>query len=147
MLNLLVVEDDESDYHFIEMALKETPRPTRVSWVSSGAAGIEYLAGDERYRDRTQWPVPDVVVVDLNMPGLGGFDVLQWMRAHPLHRGTPVLVISSSESPGDIEKAYRLGANSYFVKPQRFEDFVSLFQHIAAYWSYARTAAHAFTQV
>ena len=144
MLTLLVVDDNESDYHFIEMALKECRQKTRVRWVSSGAAGLEYLGGEGVFGDPAKFPRPDVVIVDLNMPGMGGIELVQWMRSHPVHRGTPALVMSSSSNPRDIEGAYGVGANTYFVKPTQFEDFVALFQHVAAYWGYARTAAQAF---
>lgn len=140
MLNLLVIEDEESDYHFIEMALKECRFATRVRWVIDGHLGTRYLAGEGEFADRGKHPFPDVVLVDLKMPGMDGFELLQWIRTHPVHHGMPVLVMSSSALPADIEKAYANGASSYFVKPSNFEDFVDLFQHIAAYWSYACSA-------
>lgn len=139
MLNLLVIEDDEADYHFIEMALKETRFATRVRWVPDGESAIGYLGGSGAHARRLDSPLPDVIVLDLKMPRLGGFELLEWIRAHREHRHTPVLVLSSSGLPEDVERAYQLGANSFFVKPARFEDFVDLFQHIAGYWSYART--------
>ncbi|MBA4136008.1 MAG: hypothetical protein C0518_01675 [Opitutus sp.] len=143
MLKLLVIEDDEADYHFIEMALKETRFATRVRWVTDGELAIDYLSGRGPHADRAKFPVPDVVVLDLKMPRVGGFELLQWMRAHPDYRDTPALVMSSSGLPQDVARAYQLRANSYFVKPGRFEDFVELFQLIAGYWSFARTPAQA----
>jgi CheY-like chemotaxis protein len=143
VLKLLVIEDDESDYHFIEMALKETRFPTRVRWVDDGEQAIEYLRGAGRYSDRGEFPAPDLITLDLKMPRLDGFELLEWIRAHAEYRHIPVLVMSSSGLQQDIERAYHLGANAYFVKPGRFEEFIDLFQHIAGYWSYARTISHA----
>jgi CheY-like chemotaxis protein len=71
------------------------------------------------------------------MPRMGGFELLQWLRADRTHRLLPALVMSSSPLPEDIQRAYELGATSYFVKPGRFEDFVELLKHLAAYLSFA----------
>lgn len=148
-LKLLVVEDDENDYHLIEMALKEGRFPTRVRWVRDGVEAMDYLTGLAPFQDRQQNPLPDLVLLDLKMPRMGGFELLRWLRDSRAHRTLPALVLSSSPLPEDVRRAYDLGATSYFVKPHRFEDFVELLKHLAAYWSYAAspsrlTAAQAF---
>lgn len=148
-LKLLVVEDDENDYHLIEMALKEGRFPTRVRWVRDGVEAMDYLTGLAPFHDRQQNPLPDLALLDLKMPRMGGFELLRWLRDSRAHRTLPALVLSSSPLSVDIQRAYDLGATSYFVKPHRFEDFVELLKHLAAYWSYAAgpsrlTAAQAF---
>ena len=137
LLTLLVVEDEESDYHLIEMALKETPFPTRVRWVRDGVEARQYLTGENQFANRREFPLPDVLMLDLKMPRMGGFEVIEWLRRSPYFRTLPTLVMSSSSLPEDVHRAIDLGATTYFVKPHRFEDFVDLLQHIAGYWSYA----------
>jgi CheY-like chemotaxis protein len=136
-LKLLVVEDEENDYHLVEMALKEGRFPTRVRWVRDGVAAMDYLSAAAPFQDRAQNPAPDLVLLDLKMPRMGGFELLRWLRDNRAHRTLPAIVMSSSPLPEDIRRAYELGATSYFVKPHRFEDFVELLKHLAAYWSYA----------
>lgn len=138
-LRLLVVEDEENDYHLIEMALKEGEFPTRVRWVRDGVEAMDYLTGAAGFHEREPSPPPDLVLLDLKMPRMGGFELLRWLRDNPAHRTLPALVMSSSPLPEDIRRAYDLGATSYFVKPHRFEDFVELLKHLAAYWSFAAT--------
>lgn len=136
-LKLLVVEDEENDYHLIEMALKEGRFPTRVRWVRDGVEAMDYLTALPPFANRDENPIPDIVLLDLKMPRMGGFELLRWLRDSRAHRTVPALVMSSSPLPEDVRRAYELGATSYFVKPHRFEDFVELFKHLAAYWSYA----------
>lgn len=136
-LRLLVVEDEENDYHLIEMALKEGEFPTRVRWVRDGVEAMDYLTGTGPFHEREPSSAPDLVLLDLKMPRMGGFELLRWLRDNRTHRTLPALVMSSSPLPEDIRRAYELGATSYFVKPHRFEEFVALLKHLAAYWSYA----------
>lgn len=143
LLTLLVVEDEEGDYHLIEMALKETKFPTRVRWVRDGVEAMQYLRGEEQFSNRREFPLPDVMILDLKMPRMGGFEVIDWLRRTPSYRTLPVLVMSSSTLPEDLQRAADLGATTYFAKPHSFEDFVDLLQHIAGYWSYARAPAAA----
>lgn len=137
LLTILIVEDDESDYHLIEMALKETRFPTRVRWVRDGEEARQYLVGDDPFQNRREHPLPDIIMLDLKMPRMGGFEFIEWLRRSPYFRSVPAMVMSSSSLPEDVHRAADVGATTYFVKPHRFEDFVDLLQHIAAYWSYA----------
>jgi DNA-binding response OmpR family regulator len=134
-LTLLVVEDDENDFHFINSALRKSPVRVRVHWARDGAEARDYLAGEGEFTDRRFFPLPDIVVLDLKMPRFNGFDLIRWVRQHPEHAMLPLLVLSSSDYGPDIENAYALGATTYFVKPMDLDQFVALFRSIAEYWS------------
>lgn len=139
VVTMLVVEDQESDYHFIELAMKESRFPTRVRWVQNGIEATQYLMGEGRFADRVEYPLPDILLLDLKMPGMSGHDLLEWLQKRPQYQVIPTLVMSSSDQPQDIRRSYELGATTYFVKPIRFETFVDLCKHIAGYWSYGMT--------
>lgn len=133
-LTLLIVEDDENDFHFINSALRKSSIRLRVQWAHDGAEACAYLSGEGAFEDRRFFPLPDIVVLDLKMPRLNGFDLLRWVRSQPEYMTLPLIVLSSSDYVADIENAYALGATSYFVKPMVLENFSALFRSIAEYW-------------
>jgi CheY-like chemotaxis protein len=131
---LLVAEDDATDAFMLERAVKKSALGWRVHRVASGDELIQYLKGAGRYSDRAAFPVPDVVLLDLKMPGTDGFGVLQWRLTEALAATLPVVVFTSSALSQDVEAAYRLGASSYVVKPShpgRLHDFV---RALTAWW-------------
>ena len=87
---------------------------------------MEYLSGEGKYSSRAEYPLPDLVLVDLKVPRVDGFGVLKWIRAQAGLKGLGVIVLTSSENLGDVNSAYILGANSFLVKPMDFEDVVQL---------------------
>lgn len=124
---LLVAEDNDFDAQLLERMLERCGNKFHFHRVAHGEAAIDYLAGTGEYANRARHPLPNLLLLDLKMPRKDGFAVLQWR----LERGgavwLPAIVFSSSSLPGDIERAYRLGANAYVVKstqPQQFERFV-----------------------
>jgi CheY-like chemotaxis protein len=99
--------------------------------VADGRAAVEYLSGAGAYGDRKEYPLPSVVVLDLNLPAMPGFEVLKWMRNHPDFARTPVVVFSSSTREDDRVKALELGANAFVGKPSsglKFGDLLGMLQ-------------------
>jgi CheY-like chemotaxis protein len=131
---ILLVEDRADDVFFMERALQKThlKHPLRV--VTDGQKAIEYLSGEDDYSDRTAFPFPGLVIVDLKMPGISGFEVVEWMRKNPATRLTPIIVLSSSSLPADINRTYELGANAYMVKPPDHRALERLLQTIGEFW-------------
>jgi PAS domain S-box-containing protein len=124
---VLYVEDEESDALFMRRAFSNMGLASAFRLVSDGRAAIEYLSGTGKYADRNEYPLPAVVLLDLNLPQVPGFDVLKWMRNHPDFLATPVVVFSSSVRQEDKVKATELGANEFVAKPSsgmRFGDVV-----------------------
>ena len=99
--------------------------------VRSGEEAVAYLSGEGKYANRTEYPLPVLVLLDLKMPGMDGFEFLTWIRQQEGIRGLPVVVLTSSSELADVNRAYKLGANSFFVKELDFQglvDFTKLFQ-------------------
>jgi len=123
------VDDSDDDRALFRFALKKgSERLHLLEPVTNGHEAIEYLSGAGRYADRSTHPLPDVLVLDLKMPGKNGFDVLDWLRMQ-VHRPV-VIVLSGSDQTRDVEKAISLGANHYRVKPSELGDWIGTIQHI-----------------
>jgi CheY-like chemotaxis protein len=131
---VLVVEDDPYDAKLIVRAIKKSRILNPVETVGDGEAAIAYLGGQSPYDDRIQYPLPVLILLDLKMPKLSGFEVLEWIRAQPGLRRIPVVVLTSSSMTSDVSRAYDLGANSYLVKPVGTDAFVDLLKTIELYW-------------
>jgi CheY-like chemotaxis protein len=102
--------------------------------VRDGEEAVAYMSGTGPYANREEYPLPDLVLLDLKMPKCDGFEVLQWLRQQPGFRTIPVVVLTSSEQVRDVNRAYELGANSFLVKPFDFTNLVSLSETLKAYW-------------
>jgi len=90
--------------------------------------------GEAPYTNRNEYPLPDIVLLDLKVPGIDGFETLRWIREQPGIRNIPVIVLTSSEEIRDVNKAYGLGANSFLVKRMDFEDSTQLVRTLHAFW-------------
>ena len=106
----------------------------REALVRDGEEAMAYLAGEGKFQDRAEFPFPDLVLLDLKMPRVDGFEVLRWIREHPKIRNLRVVVLTSSHQLRDVNEAYRLGANSFLVKPLDFENFVETSKALRSYW-------------
>jgi len=131
---ILIAEDDENDRLLINRAFTKSGMIDPVQFVENGQCAIDYLTGKGPFSDRSKYPLPAVVLLDLKMPLKNGFEVLQWIRSETKFKKTIVVLFTSSNQPSDIEKAYELGANSYLVKPLNFDEVFQLAKQIREYW-------------
>lgn len=131
---VLLAEDEKTDAYFVEWAFKKAEIPHRLCHVADGQEAIDYLAGNGRYADRRQHPLPGLLLLDLKMPRLDGFAVLTWLRERPEWAWLPVVVLSSSQFPADIARARSLGAVDYKVKPANPQNLVELARGFADRW-------------
>ncbi len=129
-----MVDDSALDIELALDAFQEARLLNRVEVVRSGAAAIAYLRGAGEYADRDRHPFPDILLLDLKMPGVDGFEVLRQVKSTPELRRLPVIVLTSSNIEGDRATSYDVGANSYIVKPVSFGAFVSVVRTIRDYW-------------
>ncbi|HVV00243.1 MAG TPA: response regulator, partial [Verrucomicrobiae bacterium] len=105
-----------------------------LHFVRDGQEAIDYLLGEADYSDRASHPMPDLLLLDLKMPRLNGFDVLSWLRHKPGLKRLLVTVLTSSNEPTDVNRAYDLGANSYLIKPHNSKELSTLVQQLQRYW-------------
>jgi len=122
--NVLYAEDDPSDVIIFSMAFKRAMLPAQLYTVDDGQAAVEWLCGQGEYCAREKYPQPDVLILDLKMPKMTGFEVLEWVRSQKSLENLPVLILSSSDVPEDARRAYGLGATMYFVKSPAFKDVI-----------------------
>jgi two-component system response regulator len=126
--SLVLVEDNPDDLELMMRAFRADDVRCDIRVARDGAEAIEMLLGS------TDTSPPAVVLLDLKLPGIDGFDVLRRVRADPRTRSLPIVILTSSIEPDDLNKAYWLGANSYVRKPMSFRDLVAATRQIAAYW-------------
>jgi CheY-like chemotaxis protein len=131
---VLIAEDEEADLFLLRRALKEASGALPVYSVTDGGEVIAYLSGTGAYADRTIFPLPELLLLDLKLPRKSGFEILEWLRAHPVFRRLPAVVLTSSELITDVDKAYSLGASGYFVKKTDPVEFQQQVRVISAYW-------------
>ena len=131
---ILLVEDDENDILFFKRAVKHAAVTHPLHAVRDGREAIAYLSGGAGFEDRSQFPFPCLVVLDLNLPHQNGMEVLQWIRGVGFHPEVPVVMLTSSEAEQDMRDAYRFGANSYLIKPSQPEDLVEVVRALKRYW-------------
>lgn len=135
---ILIVEDNAEEVILLQKAFKRAALDISVQFVVNGEEAIDYLSGSDKYRDRYSFPEPDLVIMDLKMPRKGGFEVLEWFRNLQEGALIPIVVLTASSRDADVQRAYTLGANSYFIKPSNFDEFRDMIQVIYNYWSHAR---------
>ncbi len=131
---LLIVEDDENDVFFLKDALKRAEILNPIQVAEDGAVAIQYLGGAGKFADRKAFPLPCIIFLDLKLPQIHGLEVLKWIREHPSLPPMVVVVLSSSSLGSDIERAYRLGANSYVVKPSSPEKLIEVANDFSKWW-------------
>jgi CheY-like chemotaxis protein len=140
---ILLVEDDEDHAFLIRRVFwKGTPIPLQI--VRSGEEAIEYLQGMGRYSKRAEFPLPAVVLLDLRLPGISGFEVLKWIRQQPGIKTMRVVVMTCSELAQDASLACILGADSFIVKPVDLDSLIHMIEASRAYWLGIDKAPQAF---
>jgi len=120
--HILVAEDNPDDASIFRLMYQRATLPHAVHFVEDGQQVIDWLSGAERFSDRTKYPIPDRVLLDLKMPGKDGFEALEWIRGQTAFKDLPVIILSSSDDQRDIKRAYELGATTYFVKSPQLKD-------------------------
>jgi CheY-like chemotaxis protein len=134
---ILLVEDDPNDRELIVRAFRSIGVKGPIHVVENGMDAIAYLDGRGMYADRKQYEFPTTILTDLKMPGMSGFDVLRHLKTDPEWAVIPTIVLSASADLDDIKTAYRMGAASYFLKPQNYEDLIALVKRLYEYWETA----------
>lgn len=131
---ILLVEDNPDDVELTRLAFEEAQVANRMIVAKDGAEALDYLFARGSHAGRNPNELPSIVLLDLNLPKLDGREVLQAIRAEPATRDLPVVVLTTSAEPFDVEASYALGVNSYIQKPVDFEQFVAAVRQVGLYW-------------
>ena len=131
---ILLVEDNEDDIFLMKRALKTAGIINQLCVVEDGQQATDYLEGQGDYADRETYPLPAIVFLDLKLPLKGGLQVLEWIRKQPALENLVIVVLTSSNEPSDLRAAYRLGANSYVVKPPTAGQLLDMAKAFKWYW-------------
>jgi CheY-like chemotaxis protein len=131
---ILLVEDNPDDVELTRIAFVEAKLANRLVVVSDGVEALDYLFARGAHAGRDPNDLPSIVLLDLNLPKVDGREVLQAIRADERTRSLPVVVLTTSAEPFDVEASYALGVNSYIQKPVDFEQFVWAVKQVGLYW-------------
>jgi CheY-like chemotaxis protein len=134
----ILIAEDSADYAmFMKMALRDTATGKPVHFVENGEEVVHYLEGRGKYNDRDVFAFPAMLLLDLKMPGMDGFDVLRWMQQNPDRRVIPTIVLSSSVLERDVKEAYSLGASAYLGKPADLNDLKAMLGDLFKFWAWS----------
>ena len=131
---ILHVEDDPNDVLLIARAFRKAEVSAQLQVVNDGEKALHYLSGCNSFSQREQFPLPALVLLDLKLPRKSGIEVLEWIRAQNGLKRIPVVMLTSSKQPVDINRAYDLGVNGYLVKPVNFDGLVEMVKTIDSFW-------------
>src|SRR5688572_2355285 len=131
---ILVAEDAQSDVFLLRRAFHRAGVETPIQVVSDGEEAIAYLEGVGKFANRAEYPLPDLLLLDLKMPRKDGFDVLEWLQRQPALASLRTVVLTTSERIWDVNRAYELGANSFLVKPLDSAEFSNMIHAVYRYW-------------
>jgi len=123
---ILLVEDNEDDVFLMKRSLRAAGVMNPVYVVDTGQQAVDYLSGAPPFQERSKYPMPVIVFLDLKLPLLSGHEVLAWIRSQRQLEGLTVVVLTSSNEPSDVRRSYSLGANSYLAKPLTAQQLVDL---------------------
>lgn len=133
-VEILLVEDDPADAELTMRALRRKNLANKIHWVKDGEQALAFMFRAGSYAGREPAALPRLVLLDLKMPKVDGIEVLRRLKSEPATQAVPVVVMTSSNEEKDVVASYRLGVNSYIVKPVQFEAFLDTVAEIGLYW-------------
>lgn len=133
-LNILLAEDNEADFKITLRAFQNSMLKNNVLRVTDGQECLDYLRRQGVYADPAQYPFPDLILLDINMPRVDGYGVLEVVKSAPEFKTIPVVMLSASKSEEDVRRSYEMGANSFIQKPVEYDHFVQVVAGVTYYW-------------
>ena len=133
-IDILLVEDNPDDLDLALYALQRNQLANHIHVVRDGIEALDFVFCRGKYQERSCSQIPKLILLDLNMPKLNGLEVLEAIRANPSTAGIPVVILTTSREESDLVESYRLGVNSYIVKPVDFEQFSEVVRQLGFYW-------------
>jgi two-component system response regulator len=142
-MEILLVEDNPNDAELAILAIRQAKYTGRIVHVDDGVKALDYLSGTGAYADRAGSHPPRVVFLDLKLPRIDGIEVLRRVKNAENLRSIPVVMLTSSQELSDLDECYRLGVNSYVVKPVNFDEYQSMISTLVGYWTRLNQAPNA----
>ena len=131
---ILLVEDNPDHAELTTKALQRGKLANRIHWVKDGEEAVHYLFHEGAYSNGSSAPKPGLILLDIRLPKVDGFEVLRRVKADPELCSVPVVMLTTSDRGEEVAEAYRLGANSYITKPVRFAEFIEKIEAVEIYW-------------
>jgi CheY-like chemotaxis protein len=131
---VLLIDDNSDDAIILLRVFSKIAPEISLHIARSGVEALSYLKGEDRFADRKIYPLPSLLIVDLKMPGMDGFDLIQWVRTESDLRELPIVVLSSSKDPADVSRVHQLGANAFHVKPSDPNALIGMVEGLKTYW-------------
>lgn len=131
---ILFVDDSQEDRDLMRYAFRKAQVPNPVLELQNGNEAIQYLSGQGRFSDRDRYPLPCLIITDLKMPCVDGFELLEWLRAKPEFLRVPKIVLSASAHEADKMRSRELGACAFFVKPAQLDELVAVVRQMDEEW-------------
>jgi CheY-like chemotaxis protein len=136
-LVMLVAEDDKLDLELLKRAIPKNGSAVNLQVTRDGEECIDYLKGEGKYKNRITHPFPNVIVLDLKMPKVSGLQVLEWLNKQLDCKRIPTIMLSGSSLDKDVQEAYRLGVNTFFMKPSGLDKLQELMKRVVEYWEFS----------
>jgi CheY-like chemotaxis protein len=133
-LTVLLIEDNPRDIRLTQRAFKQTEMTHDLRVVRDGDEALAYLHREGAYADARSAPRPDVILLDLNLPRMGGHELLRRVKQDPRFKHVPIIVLTTSGRPDDVLQAYDAGANAYLLKPVEFMRFTEVLEQLGKFW-------------
>jgi CheY-like chemotaxis protein len=133
-VSILMAEDDPDDRLLTQEAVREAKLTNEINFVEDGEELMEYLKSSGEYADKSKYPKPRLILLDLNMPKKDGREALKEIKADPKLRCIPIVVLTTSKAEEDILRTYDLGVSGYITKPVLFDDLIEVMKVIGKYW-------------
>src|SRR5829696_3715046 len=127
---ILAAEDEETDRLILSLAFEQAKLSHPLVTVRDGKECVDYLSGAAAFADRVTHPLPALLLLDLKMPRMDGFEVLAWLATQPHFKNLPICVLSSSSDDSDVQKARQLGAWDYFIKPHALPNLIKILHRL-----------------
>ena len=132
--NILLVDDNEMDVKIALRAFKQAALKNNIYVAHNGQECLDFVRRQGGFKDATQYPRPDIILLDISMPVLDGFGVLKVLKQDDAYKDIPIVILTASNNENDVKNCYALGANSYIQKPVAYEDFVKVVDSFNSYW-------------
>jgi CheY-like chemotaxis protein len=133
-IHILIAEDDEEDRMLTREAMVESKIKNKINFVEDGEQLMDFLLNQGKYADKSKFPTPGIILLDLNMPKKDGREALKDIKMHTELRKIPVVILTTSKAEEDIIRTYDLGVNSFITKPVSFEGMINVMKTIGTYW-------------